>query len=510
MKDNKKIIATMLMVVFLFIGCEKDFDEINTNSVDPTSESVDPTFLLNNAIIGLSFSNGQVIYDMGIVQQIVTPNSGILTGANYNQDNRSATELQWTDYYESVIKHTGDLIAQLADKPERSNLLHMATIVQSYAFMVLTDTYGDVPYSEAGKGLSDQIVLPKYDSQEFIYTDMIAQLKTAVEGFSESAEDEDGEVMYSGDLDQWRKLGYSLLLRIGMRLVKVDPQLAQETAIYAFNGGVLESNDDNFVVRHDNNFNSPIGGYLNGSEANNFYLTGFFVDYLSSNSDPRLASIAVRYIGAASGAEQTVDNASTDPTDQIGMPVGYDNVSINPVVADLGLESFYAFSQVDRRRMVTISSPQFLLTYSQTQLLLAEAAERGWITGNPQDYFEAGIRANMEQMAAYGTDTAIDATDIDTYVAANTLDGTSNLELINTQYWVSSFLNGPEAYANFRRSGFPTLPPNTYPGQDITGDFINRLTYPNAEIAVNGANLNEAVSRMGPDNLDTHVWWDEQ
>ena len=87
----------MLMVVLFFIGCEKDFDEINTNSVDPTSESVDPAFLLNNAIIGLSFSNGQVIYDMGIVQQMVTPNSGILTGANYNQDNRSATELQWTD-----------------------------------------------------------------------------------------------------------------------------------------------------------------------------------------------------------------------------------------------------------------------------------------------------------------------------------------------------------------------------------------------------------------------------
>lgn len=509
MKSNKKIIALM-MVVFLFIGCEQDFDEINTNTVDPTSESIDPTFLLNNAIIGLSFSNGQVVYDMGIVQQLITPNSGILSGANYNQDNRGATEMQWNDYYESVIKHTGDLIDQLSDRPERSNLLNMAKIVQSYAFMVLTDTYGDIPYSEAGKGYSDQIVLPKYDAQEDIYLDLIEQLKGAVEGFTASATDEGGEVLYAGNLDQWRKLGNSLLLRIGMRMVKVNPQLAQETVQYAYDGGVLESNEDNFVVRHDNNFTSPIGGYLNGSEANNFYLTEYFVDYLSSHNDPRLESIAVRYIGAASGAEQTEDNASTNAEDQIGMPIGYDNVSIEQVVSDMGLESFYAFSQVDRDRIVTISSPVFLLTHSQTQLLLAEAAERGWITGDAGTFYEEGMRAHMEQMASYGSDATIEASDVDAYIAANPLDGSNNLELINTQYWVSSFLNGPEAFANFRRSGYPNLSPNSYPGQDITGDFIRRLTYPNAEIAVNGENLNEAISRMGPDNLDTRVWWDRE
>lgn len=510
MKSNKQIIAIMMVVVFLSMGCEQDFDEINTNRVDPTSESIDPTFLLNNAIIGLSFSNGQVVYDMGIVQQLITPNSGILSGANYNQDNRGATEMQWNDYYETVIKHTGDLIDQLSDRPERSNLLNMARIVQSYAFMVLTDTYGDIPYTEAGKGYSDQVVLPRYDAQEDIYLDLIEQLKGAVEGFSSAAADEDGEVLYAGDLDQWRKLGYSLLLRLGMRMVKVNPQLAQETVQYAFNGGVMESNDDNFVIRHDNNFTSPIGGYLNGSESNNFYLAEYFVDYLSSNNDPRLESIAVRYIGAASGAEQTEENASTNAEDQIGMPVGYDNVSIEQVVSDMGLASFYAFSQVDRDRIVTISSPVFLLTHSQTQLLLAEAVERGWITGNADDFYEEGIRANMEQMAFYGENATIETSDIDAYIATNPLDGSNNLELINDQYWVSSFLNGPEAFANFRRTGYPDLSPNTYPGQDISGDFIRRLTYPNAEIAVNGENLNEATSRMGPDNLDTRVWWDQE
>ncbi len=149
---------------------------------------------------------------------------------------------------------------------------------------------------------------------------MIAQLKTAVEGFSDTAEDEDGEVMYAGNLDQWRKLGYSLLLRIGMRLVKVDPQLAEDTVQYAFNGGVLESNDDNFVVRHDNNFNNPIGSYLNGSEANNISLTGYIDDYLASNSDSLLASLAVRYVVVVSGVEQMYDTYSSYLTLKLEMP----------------------------------------------------------------------------------------------------------------------------------------------------------------------------------------------
>jgi hypothetical protein len=83
------------------------------------------------------------------------------------------------------------------------------------------------------------------------------------------------------------------------------------------------------------------------------------------------------------------------------------------------------------------------------------------------------------------------------------------LNEINTQYWVASFLNGPEAFANFRRSGFPLLTPNPYPGKEITGDFIRRLTYPDSEGAVNPTNKQDAISRQGPDNLETRVWWDK-
>lgn len=494
-------------LLFLGVSCEKDFDELNTNTVDPTS--VDQVFLLNNAIIGTSYPNGTLYYDMGIVQQIVSPNSGVLTGANYNQDNRDGTREMWNDYYEGVIKNTSDVIFQLSEVPEKSNLYNMARIIQAYAFMVLTDEYGDIPYSEAGKGISDQVVLPKYDAQEDIYPDLIAEITEAVSALSVSGNTESGEVLYGGDIAKWKKMGYSLLLRIGMRLTKVDPAMAQQVVAAAFAGGVMQSNEDNFVVRHDSNFTNALGSILNGTEANNYYLVSSFVDYLMNTDDPRLGAIAVRYIGATSGPEQKSDIASTDPSVQVGMPMGYDNGSIGAVATDLGLASFYDFSQADRTRVAKIDAPMFLITFGQTQLLLAEAALRGWVSGDPATYYEAGVRAHMEQMGLYSNDSNIPSGDIDAYLTAHPYDGGNAMEQINTQYWVASFMNGPEGFANFRRSGYPSLMPNPYPGQDITGDFIHRLTYPNSEIAVNGDNLAAAEARMGPDNLDTHVWWDK-
>jgi hypothetical protein len=150
----------------------------------------------------------------------------------------------------------------------------------------------------------------------------------------------------------------------------------------------------------------------------------------------------------------------------------------------------------------------FLVTASQTNLLLAEASFKGWITtGSADQYFAEGIKAHMNQMSSYDLGCAVPEADRDAYIAANPLTSGSELNQINTQYWISSFLNGQEAFANFRRSGFPTLVPNPYPGREVT--WINRLTYPNSEISVNSDNVNAAIAKQGPDNLETKVWWDK-
>ena len=299
-----------------------------------------------------------------------------------------------------------------------------------------------------------------------------------------------------------------------MRLSKVDPSQAQSLVKAAIDGGVITDNADNAYMRHDANYLNPIGNMLNSTEAANWYLANSFVDTLKNNNDPRLQSIAIRYIGATSGPAQTVDIGTTDPAEQIGMPMGNDNGTIVAEAAADGLASFYDYSQVDRRRMAATASPMFFVTASQTLLLMSEARYRGWITtGTTAQYFEDGIRAHMNQLASYGSSAAIASDDIDAYIAAHPLVAGTELNQINTQYWISSFLNGPEAFANFRRSGFPALAPNPY-GQpnnpDVpNGTFIRRIGYPTSELSVNTDNVNAAIAVMGPDVLSTRVWWDK-
>jgi len=511
----KSILNYSLSILFLFAlgSCEKGLSDLNVNKTNPTS--LDPALLLNQAIINTSFPVKTLVFDIGVVQQMVTPNGGVLAGANFNQDSRDVTtQPVWAAYYQSVIKNTHDALERSKDLTGRSNMYNMARIFQSYVFMILTDEYGEIPYTEGGAGLTDQVLFPKYDKQQDIYPKIIQELTEAAAALDPAGTVEAGDVLYAGNVGQWKKFANSLLLRAGMRLIKIDAAKAQSTVQAAVAGGVIMDNTDNAYIRHDANFTQPIGGTLNGSEAANFYLAKPFVDQLKSTNDPRLKAIAIRYVGAGSGADQTVAVGSTDPTKQIGMPVGYDNGSVVAKATADGLASFYDYSQLDRRRMVKISSPVFLVTAAQTKLLLAEARFRGWITTSTADqYFLEGIAAHMDQMALYDPNSAVAGTDRDNYVTAHPLTAGNELEQINTQYWIASFLNGPEAFANFRRSGYPALTANPY-GQpnnpDVpNGTFIRRLTYPTSELSVNTNNVNEAITRQGADKLSTRVWWDK-
>ena len=217
----------------------------------------------------------------------------------------------------------------------------------------------------------------------------------------------------------------------------------------------------------------------------------------------------MRYVGAKGGQEQTPARATSAPNVQIGMPMGYNDVTITSVLAQNNVASLWDFSQVNLTTVLKLDAPEFHITYAQTQLLLAEAAQRGWVTGSAAEYYQRGIRANLEQMASYGTAAVIPEATIKAYLDSQPFVASRALEQINTQYWVASFLDGTEAWANFRRSGFPALKKNPYPGSEVRGDFIRRLIYPDTEIVVNSANLNEAITRQGPNTLDTRVWWDK-
>ena len=296
MKNIFKYTFLLSVLMTLHTSCDQDFDEINTSKTAATA--IDPVFQLNNAVINASFPGSSLVYEIGIVQQIISPNSGVLTGANYNQDNRASTQALWQSYYRNVIRNTRDVIDRTQDDPDRSNLYNMSRILQAYAFMVLTDSYGDIPYAEGGAGYIDQVFFPAYDAQEDIYPDLIQEFSEASAALNASGRIESADILYGGDVAKWKKFAYSLLLRAGMRLSKVDPTQAAQVANSAFQAGVIMDNADNAVMRHDNNYLNPVGNTLNSTEAANFYMTAPFVDHLKSNDDPRLSAIAIRYVGA--------------------------------------------------------------------------------------------------------------------------------------------------------------------------------------------------------------------
>jgi hypothetical protein len=508
-----KRIYIYLALAVLMTGltrCDKDFEEINTNPVLPTA--LDPIYLFSNAQFSSALNT--LSYQSPIVQQILAPFTGVLEGGNHNIVYDPNSNAMFNSLYTAgsgpVVLLT-DVIDKTKDNPDRSNLYNMARIMKAYVFQLLADTYGDVPYTEAGQGFLSGNYLPKYDDNEAIYTDLLKELTEATAALDASKAIEAGDLFYKGNIAQWKKLGNSLLLRVAMRYSKVDAAKAEQYAATAFSGGVMESIADNVIIKFNSTFNNPSANSYQGTEKANYYLGEPFVTYLQTTNDPRLAVIAVKYQKPGQPLA-TVGTEDTDPANQQGMPFGYSEATIATAPGFPGTAegSGWKYSQLNRRTVAKLDVPEFFITYAQTTLLLAEAAERGWITGDVQAYYEAGVRAHMDQMAQYDATATIPAASQDAYLLANPFDPAKALEQINTQYWIASFQNGSEAWANFRRSGFPALVPNPYPSADpsVAGDFIHRLVYPAREKSVNTTNYNEAVSRMGTDNLATRVFWD--
>ncbi|MEJ7739263.1 MAG: SusD/RagB family nutrient-binding outer membrane lipoprotein [Chitinophagaceae bacterium] len=512
MQQLKKYIIGFAAAMSLLVSCDKDFDELNTNRVDPTA--LDPQFVMNNAIILTTYPDnfqtlGMLTYNFPIVQQIVTPFGSSLSGGNYNIFNPSNSNLVWINFYQNVLKRNLDVVEKTRELPLRSNLYHESRIWKAYIFMILTDTYGDIPYFDAGKGVIADNIKPKYDRQELIYKDILKELDEASAALDPAKPTSQADILYGGNIANWKRLGYSLLLRAAMRLSKVAPDVAQTNVTKAIAGGLMQSNKDNAVMRHTSLYNNWIAVHLTAREKANFYLAKPFVDFLKDKNDPRLASIAYRHVGATSGAQQGAPRTTTDPSKQIGMPMGYDDVSIKNTFATYGVASLYDYSQVNLGTILKVDAPEYHVTYSETQLLLAEAVTRGWATGDAAALFHSGIRAHMQQMAEYDVSATIPEAAIQTYLDANPLNPAAALEQINTQYWVSSFMNGNETWANLRRSGYPALTKNPYPGAEITGSFIRRMPYPDSESITNLANVNAAIAIQGKNDLNTRVWWDK-
>src|SRR5690606_25875686 len=204
--------------------------------------------------------------------------------------------------------------------------------------------------------------------------------------------------LYKGNISQWKKFGNSLLLRLGMRYSKLDPAKAEQIAKKAVDparGGVMSSNDDNAIIDLNETFTNGTSNYFTGSERGNFYAGAPFVEHMQATNDPRMPVFFAKYEHPARSLSQ-VGSETTDPSDQIGMPYGYDSGSIEDAPGFPGKPATggFKYSQLNRRTILRADAPMYILTYAQTQVLLAEAAARSWISVSPSTYYQAGIKGH--------------------------------------------------------------------------------------------------------------------
>ena len=480
-------------------------------NVNPTQASqVDPNFKLTNIqlrISGERYENWRtnLIYSSVMIQHYATLPT-YWAGDKYIYIG-SYSAAMWDRYYPNIARNMEDLLVQTSEDPEMSNMHHIAQIVRVIMYHRLTDLYGDIPYSEAGRGFIEGTTQPKYDAQSSIYPDMLARLEAAAGALNGSSPSfGSGDLIYQGDVDKWKKLANSLMLRLGMRLTKVDPGAAQSWVQKAIAGGTMTSNADIAYVPH----NDP-SGWRNGNGSvflvdGSPRLSEFFVNWMVSHNDPRLYVYGTLQPGTSEpiGMPNGKITGGADPDNGIENDASWvpcpDGVSEN-----CGMNRYMVPNTVMKGQ----DDPMFFMTYAEVELLKAEAAARGWHSGDAGAHYANGVRAAMEYLSMYGPDAAIDGADIDAYLAANPYDPANGMRQIGEQIWAAVLLNEYEAFANWRRTGYPELTPVNYPGNVTGGTIPRRLRYREGEAVANPENYSAALSAQGPDEFTTRMWWDK-
>jgi hypothetical protein len=508
--------TALSLVIVLVSSCTKDFDDLNTDPTAYNPTNFEPNYLLTTSQLAYTGSfdfsfetwRGNLIYASTLMQQLSTV-IGYWAGDKYLL-NAGYTAAYWQVSYPEQVKPVADLVKLTEGKDQYKNLHQIARIMRVLIMQRITDLYGDVPYTTAGLGYYSGVYFPKYDKQQDIYNDMIAQVEDAVTKLDPAADKPNGDAFYRGlpdQIEKWKRFGYTLLLRLGMRLSKIDPAKAQAT-VQKVIGKTMQSNDDNAFLVHDEEGGRPTVNrnfqvLLGQPEADYVKWSQKLIDFLKTNNDPRLPVIAQLASGDRTAANQK------------GMPNGFDlsGVAGRDISSAPGYTGMGNYSKPSSF-FTKLNAPTFILTYAESELLLADAAARFTITGlgAASTYYNSGVKAAITYMGPYDAAAAISPGAADTYLAAHPYVAADGLNMINTQYFAltATMFDFYEGWSNWRRTGLPTLTPVVYPGNVTNGTVPRRFPYPLSEANSNPTNYNEAHNAVpGGDNLSGRVWWDK-
>jgi len=481
MSKARKVASGALLVglVLAATACDEGLTKINKNPNAPTAVPVE--FLLPNAIrdgVENAYGSWQLLSHTGIWPQhfveIQYPDEerGIVRPGNMDGF--------WANYYVGPLKDIQTII-DLGVEEDLPNAQGAGLILKSWVFHIITDYWGDVPYSQALRGEESGGATPAYDAQSDIYDGLLADLSTAVgllnpSGLTFGA----GDILYGNDMNAWKKFANSLRMRLAMRMSEVDPATAQSQFVAAYNAGGFTSNADNaFLDFPGPPYENPL--YENWQGRDDHAISATMVDTLASLNDPRLPIYAE--------------------------PAGSDGVYRGHANGRISLPAGQSLSDISRIgnfwRANGSTTPATLMSYAEVLFLEAEAAARGWIAGDPATLYMDGIEAAMNTWAAYGV--APSGAEVTTYLAQPSV-AYQGMNSIYLQKWIALWMHGPEAWSDNRRTDVPHLAM----GPDLSISRIPvRLSYPDTEQSLNKSNLEAAISRQGGGlDLVTPVWWD--
>ncbi len=401
----------------------------------------------------------------------------------------AANDAHWTGFYAGGLMDLHRVVLK-GDSLNNPGWKAQGLVMQSWTVGVMTDTWGDIPFSEAFQGVSAGTTQPAYDTQEEVYVQIFADLREANSKLASSpATITSGDLIYNGSASRWRLFANSLRLRHAMRLSQVDAtssiNAAQEFRD-ALAAGVFTSNADQAMLQYEigEPSNNPVDEIFQTRLDHTISKT--LVDTLRNLNDPRLAVYA----------ELPAIHAGGDPHDY-SLYRGQTNGASRSDAAFGGLSMLGSY-------FLEPNTPAVLQSYAEVLFLRAEAAARGWTTEDAAVMYHAAIRANME---FYGiSDSRIDA-----YLAQPAVQFNAGASMqgkvrqIQVQKWIALFDNGIEAWSEFRRTGYPVLVPGP---AALLNQVPTRFSYPNVEYAVNGTNVAAAASRLGGNTMVVPVWWD--
>jgi len=519
-----------VVAVLLMTSCDRDFEEMNVNPNAYIQPEIGPLFsysLVRGVGTGTADRNRTNIkYVSGIMQY-----HGSL--ADYWPGDKGVLNSQTGDFFNTVytvhLKELMVVIRETEGDPELVNQNAMANIWRVFLMHRVTDAYGDVPYKEADLGKIEGIYKPHYDKQSDIYPWMLQDLEAAISQIDPAKSSFGGaDLIYGGDVQKWKTFGYSLMLRLAMRLTEVNPELAQQWVQKAIAGGVMQSNADIALLEHTpthaNTWNYDAFELKRESLPESNKGTGLvkmgktFMDLLQGNDDPRIPFYATLWEGNINANQGQVISQTTEADLQKGLPNGYDPNTISQAIPGWSNNLLKEYSEPNTATIANLSAPSIILSYAEVEFLLAEAALRGWGPGTPEEHYHNAIKANMESSALFPNSAVenveITPGEITAYIAAHPLTGgfEEQMQQIHTQFYLAHYmyLDFFEAWSNWRRTGVPDLAQITYPLNQTGGLPIRRLMYSPAERALNTENLEAAIANQGPDLYLTRVWWDKE